>query len=771
MNARHEKKSGAQALSRFFPAGALRLSAALGLSLLLAGCPLPDADAGDSGNNGTPVTPPGPVPPGPVVPAPVPAISFGALFDQVEADYSVNPAAVRIYWDSAKHRDLSLAAGDIVINQALWDLIGAGVVSGINITFDAVPGATSEQKKMSAEDEDTIKNAIGDALAAAGVPYSISTSSGIDTGAAYAVEPPAYDASFNWGNNTAGIDASVSGKVRLVVGDYEPTSAQFVISSPEHQALFSGKTVEVWIEKGTGAASVIPLHHVHTIYQGLNGKYGISGAPIIDSATLAPSFDGKEWFFYSDIDGSIKDLYSQYSVGNIIFGTDGNGIKVIRPYADNKYMLEYSRPIEIVNLEYNYNSVIPFHGVGLKKEAGGSFSNTDWSNVYIDGINNSSYGISQDCKTYFEDLKEAGLFGVSPDSATPLFPIRQDMAFTAKAGEENIMENGLYDFILAYQRGGYGDRLRDFGLSSFTFDGLGDSAWAENMFGARPNADSGPSRNNPVITPANGLQHYNPGFKGNISAYMARYLIDHTIREFANTAIIGDPIIDSYGNFGVDLRNVSIIGNFLNPSTMGGNYYGVIDICGNAPVNIINYSSSKSARLILRKTPIPMGYMNFSVVDVMVPRNQVKYVGMATFAMPSPPNLLITYDKYSLNNVDVYSKTGSNRPMFKAVRDPNDLTVVKFAPASLSDSWYAHSPPNPSQSSYYPDTGIEAWRSAAERAKANPPNGGQWNIGASPAPKWVTSDFTTDTGALPQRSPLVPGDAEGIMPSVAPPAF
>jgi hypothetical protein len=333
------------------------------------------------------------------------------------------------------------------------------------------------------------------------------------------------------------------------------------------------------------------------------------------------------------------------------------------------------------------------------------------------------------------------------------------------------MENGMYDFILSYQRGGYEDRLGISSISTFTFDGLGDSTWSESLFGSRPNADSGSSRNNPVITPANGISHYNPGFKGNISAEMANYLKDKNIAEFANTAIIGNPILDSHSSFGVDLRNVSIVGDFPYNSDMGGNYYGVIDIYGNAPVNIINMNSSKSGRLILRKTPNPMGYKNFSAVDVMVPRNQVGNVGMATFATAILPNLLVTYDKHSLNNMPAYSKTESNRPIFKAVRGPNDLSVVKFAPASISDAWYANNPSNPAQGTYYPDTGIEAWRSAAVSAKTNPANAGQWNTGSSMAAKWVTADFATDTGALPQKSNVVPNDAEGVMPLVTPPAF
>ncbi|MDR0709573.1 MAG: hypothetical protein LBF77_05870, partial [Spirochaetaceae bacterium] len=198
---------------------------------------------------------------------------------------------------------------------AVGGAIGAGPLSGLagtTITLSNSPAANY-----------TFSHYTVDGVPITGETFPLNSSvtvSGVFTYTGGGGPPPTYAAAFNWGSNTVGIDiASDPDKVRLVIDNYTPPSAPFVISDAAHQGLLSGKPVEVWIEKGTGSETSIPLHYVHNIYQGLDGHYGITGAPVIDSVTLTPSFDGREWFLYDSTGTTnLKNLYNNYAEGNVV---------------------------------------------------------------------------------------------------------------------------------------------------------------------------------------------------------------------------------------------------------------------------------------------------------------------------------------------------------------------------------------------------------------------------------------------------------------------
>jgi hypothetical protein len=185
----------------------------------------------------------------------------------------------------------------------------------------------------------------------------------------------------------------------------------------------------------------------------------------------------------------------------------------------------------------------------------------------------------------------------------------------------NIMQNGVYEFIKAHMDANLMDRLATAGF-------FGSHAYVN---GAYYLAGHSPESMGTVTSSGDrklvsGL--HNPSYKGNISSDFVNYAKTNMM-EYKNVNIIidqNDPLSQD-SRESMKFANVSIVGDNPSNQVYFGTFYGVIDIEGSAPGNIMNVDND--GYLILHKIPdSSIGFSNFKVLDITkVSDDKIEYVG------------------------------------------------------------------------------------------------------------------------------------------------
>jgi hypothetical protein len=228
--------------------------------------------------------------------------------------------------------------------------------------------------------------------------------------------------------------------------------------------------------------------------------------------------------------------------------------------------------------------------------------------------NSSYYPVVNDWATYREVLDEAGL---SPASGRLLD--HSKVVIQSPGADANVMSNGMYDFVLAYYNpkadgspaSGTQDlkaRLPSWPASGLTFDGLALPAGYGQADGTPVRAVDGVALDNmnrkgARITSGSPSSYGAGGepradFVGNITVPMANYMMDTlNISSLANTNIIGDSTKWNYGSgaknlYTIPAVNIGIIGDYSAENNFQANVTGVLDIKGNPPSDINNYSGT-----------------------------------------------------------------------------------------------------------------------------------------------------------------------------------
>jgi hypothetical protein len=380
-----------------------------------------------------------------------------------------------------------------------------------------------------------------------GRTVSVSLSGIIDVPSYTVVTPPPTTtpiSTFNLGGLSAdghiesnGVDAVLE----ISLGG-TPFSTAFSVTSTQ----LDNKNIAVTI-KGTGD---IPLSYVHYLRQALVTA-GASAVTINVGTGVTPSFKGEEWL-NDDNQGILLGPgnlsgYTLNQEDNLMTGV------TIKDVSGKRY-IEYNTDLMINgNLPYNDLST-SFYGFGIKAKSGSTaqLSSDNWSNIRIGGLNGyTNQGHVSDWGTYLTDLKESGLSrvqnpnGFARDLSTAPYPTH-NISVGWGSTNTNIMQNGVYDFVLAHYNpkaadGVDGDdrssSINNIGWPTGTFDGKnappsGFPARKVNLTGAIVTLSS-LARKAP-----NG--NINNMFYGSLNTAMARYLQTKVgISEFKNANIYG----------------------------------------------------------------------------------------------------------------------------------------------------------------------------------------------------------------------------------------
>jgi len=383
----------------------------------------------------------------------------------------------------------------------------------------------------------------------------------------------------------------------MVIKNYADPANIGVVTIPagDFRNALAGKDITVDIQ-GT-AGNTVSLAYVHHLRQALQSAAGADRNVSIDSTTLMPEFNGKDWWTHGGPVSGRRNLYDGYSkdADTILM----NGIKISTDSITNKYMIVYDRGLRVSRPVWHNNNggvEVPFHGFGLKKGADGRIlpllSGVERA---VAGGDRSEYDLPDgyhptvaDWTVYEAALKEAGLHPSQRDSSNN--PIRLDHSRVRvngmRAGHSNVGSNGIYDFVLEYYNPGPtgtpvgGDSqslLPDWRLSGMTFDGRStpESVTSRNIGGTvRNSADRKAASGEP-----------REDFIGSITYTMAKYMVDKLgINGYNNTNIIGNYVTGMADQL---YNNVAFIGgDYSNISNFNVRMQGVIDFKGPLPRQI-----------------------------------------------------------------------------------------------------------------------------------------------------------------------------------------
>jgi hypothetical protein len=257
------------------------------------------------------------------------------------------------------------------------------------------------------------------------------------------------------GGGAAALDVGVASALYT---DPAPPSA-FALPPDAIEALANASSVAVSF--ASSAPANVSLAYVHYVREAIKAaKSGIVITAVsAPEDTFTPVFKESEWWTSNFSFETVKDLYSAYSSAPVYsgnFAADGieilDGIKVFKDSSDDKPMIVYDRAIKTsevaLGVGNRYGVNYSFHGLGLKQEASGSISPVEGSITIHGGYNGSRLydDNTVDFTTYKNLLGEAGLYpseNLLPDHS------KVNINAAGSAGN-NIAENGMYDFILAY---------------------------------------------------------------------------------------------------------------------------------------------------------------------------------------------------------------------------------------------------------------------------------------------------------------------------------
>ncbi|MDR0877263.1 MAG: hypothetical protein LBN21_04365 [Treponema sp.] len=432
-----------------------------------------------------------------------------------------------------------------------------------------------------------------------------------------------------------GLDATwqqVGNKIDLTIkrSDAEPTQRTESSIATFMAAKFNtlpaeivGKDVDITFTK-EGTKNDIPISYIYYVKKAVSDKAGAGKTVAIKPlGTLVPSYSSKDWIIVNSARNAVVyNLFTDITGDGPII--DGLSIESI----GGKKVLTYDMPIQVDNISYDSTLMPGIYGFGIKCDTNGAISpisGTTYENVvisgpmhmYSDGTLSPTFvtGRVDSWADYMEQLAKAGLSCIQMpdltarnDTTNIPFPKHNVSVYYTGSASDNIMENGIYDFLCRYKypdsSGGttsFEDRLGSMLIGNVGFTLNGNAAPAAGTVPARtfPGINDGNALSSSVRKNTDGT--LNPAYQGNIPAGLVPYLKEKlNLTTLSNVNIYGDYgdwknngayVGNNYFNAGgiPGFKNVGLAGNYnISAITLGTNIEGVLVHC-----NIYNFTKLK----------------------------------------------------------------------------------------------------------------------------------------------------------------------------------
>ncbi|MDR2662461.1 MAG: hypothetical protein LBC31_05640 [Treponema sp.] len=550
---------------------------------------------------------------------------------------------------------------------------------------------------------------------------------------------PAFDETVSYGPNTVRVHVD-SSTATVSIDGYQAVadSDAITLTSAMHDALKDRNVVVTVENNGSDSSRPTPTYFslaaAHRIYQALLAGAVDPASIAMDSVTLTPLYKGSEWVKINGYDNADPEvtLYSAYPNETALM----QGIKVKK--VGGLYVVEYDRPIVVEDIVYYKRADSQVRGTGLYKGTGTIAPKTgNWADVLIAGyiantFGERGYGFIGSPEEYFANLADAGLMYTGGSTPSPTHKIGMGVS------NPNLFANGIYKWLKDHKDGNRLSRLDNvtWGAQGWKLDGSVYEGLADRRI-----ATTG---------------RYNEAFAGNVPTDMVNLLRGKfgAGMDFSNINIIG-PGSTLASTSNLHLANVSLVGDYTNIG-MGGTFYGLLDLDGDAPIGITN--DVQGGYLTIYKASVGMKMNKFAVLHVRTTElADVKNIGAGNNSYSGslvPLQAIIFENKRSVSQLG-FNGVGNNvndrvPHNYKVVYDQRATGTghgtYKFLGAqesNTSDGFYLpyFSPgiknlPTPSEP--VPSIDQQAWRQAGNSKTT--PTAGTWS--ATPAEKkWTSADF------------------------------
>jgi hypothetical protein len=620
------------------------------------------------------------------------------------------------------------------------------------------------------------------------------------------------------------LDIPAAGPVSITIEnytDFDGYALDYITLTDYENSQTSYKSLPAWVKDRIAAegitirlrsnsASVIDvsLRNIHLLRMAFNDQnLPVTNEPPMDKIFIdmpkdkfIPVLDAQDWAYYhyyritweTGEEKSFYDFYPKTStelINGLTIQPDGNP-------ADNKYKIVVGRALKVTNLFYSWDrpalldneewytgKQTPINGFGWEINAGGSIVlATPDESVYV----GEYYWFDRNLT--FANY-EAALRNNGFHPSNGVFLNHSEVYLMTDSANTNVMSNGIYDFILAYynpdkdynaaayevkdeyNRITYTDgraRLPSWPSSGLTFDGSQNGVSSRNIGGI-----TAASAARKASVDGGGYQKGEPrsDFVGNITVPMANYMVSSLhINAFKNTNIIGDgDMWDNLGNImGSNLKslilistvNIGIIGDYSSIEGMSGNFRGLTDIKGIAPIGIGQGGRTGYFNIWDNVSRETLQFANISVVRIHGTGGHK--VGTDIYE-EGTKTFVVIYDKKYTDNLD--SNVYNMHPYHRAFVDSSGQIRVVDPEMTGIDGKYKGSNKNQSIPSLNEEDWITAGNSGLDKPTADLSS---TYASLSSAYKWNdAADFNSNSvSAAPAPAPSGVRLAGGVRPEI-----